>query len=993
MPVSGINSLLLDCVCWDKDRFGKDYLGEFEIPLEDIFANEKTEQPAKWYPLRSKRNSSKKSSIVSGEVQLQFSMYDSSTPGATQQQVIAKFWAIAGIDVESMTPVRTPSGAGLVTAEDEEDDEDDDDDDEEPSDETEDSTKPEVAARRKRRMRIKGLKKRKQHQLYAFSSESDVVGIVFLEISKACDLPPEKNLTRTSFDMDPFVIASLGKKTYRTRVIRHSLNPVYNEKMIFQVLRHEQQYSLAFTVVDRDKLSGNDFIAASALSLKDITDTAPKADPETGLYDLKDPPDISAIPSKSKPRFKIAMSRSSSSQSLSKQSRPPMLTKLSSQSTLQTTDTIPPSPQVQPSSTPIASGLLPGDSVPPLNAVDSDEGNDRGDPDLHTFAVPLKMKNLEKWEDKHKPELTIKAKYVPYPALRQQFWRAMLRQYDTDESGRISKIELTTMLDTLGSTLKESTIDGFFKRFPHVVGSEDTEDLSMDEAVICLEDQLQVRPKQTMGDKMKEYMPDTSKIKSMLPHHANPTETSSSSTSAAATGTSTPVEPLTIQQPASPVEAQSVEQLGAAGEEGEFLNRDDLNDSGEEHVIEIKECPICHQPRLNRRSDTDIITHIATCASQDWRQVNNIVMAGFVTSSQAQRKWYSKVITKISYGGYKLGANSANILVQDRITGQINEERMSIYVRLGIRLLYKGLKSRDMEKKRSMSTYICTYYPSCTCCKAVSIANINTVRKLLKGLSVKQGVKYDDPVSKNEIQKFINFHQLDMSEVLYPVDSFKNFNEFFYRELKPDARPCSAPENNKIIVSPADCRSVVFNTMDQATKIWVKGRDYSMERLLGNAYPDDAKRYVNGALGIFRLAPQDYHRFHIPVDGVMGTPKTIEGEYYTVNPMAIRSALDVYGENVRVVIPIDSVSHGRVMVICVGAMMVGSTVITRKAGENVHRAEELGYFKFGGSTILLLFEPGAMRFDDDLVDNSNGALETLVSCLSFKTPNLLWVLI
>jgi phosphatidylserine decarboxylase len=76
-------------------------------------------------------------------------------------------------------------------------------------------------------------------------------------------------------------------------------------------------------------------------------------------------------------------------------------------------------------------------------------------------------------------------------------------------------------------------------------------------------------------------------------------------------------------------------------------------------------------------------------------------MGGFVTSSQAQRKWYSKVITKLSYGGYKLGANSANILVQDRITGQINEERMSVYVRLGIRLLYKGLKSRDMEKKRS----------------------------------------------------------------------------------------------------------------------------------------------------------------------------------------------------------------------------------------------------------------------------------------------------
>ena len=63
--------------------------------------------------------------------------------------------------------------------------------------------------------------------------------------------------------------------------------------------------------------------------------------------------------------------------------------------------------------------------------------------------------------------------------------------------------------------------------------------------------------------------------------------------------------------------------------------------------------------------------------------------------------------------------------------------------------------------------------------------------------------------------------------------------------------------------------------------------------------------------------------------------------------MAIRSALDVYGENIRYVVPIDSEKHGRVMVICVGAMMVGSTIITRKTGEKVHRAEELGYFKFG----------------------------------------------
>lgn len=505
----------------------------------------------------------------------------------------------------------------------------------------------------------------------------------------------------------------------------------------------------------------------------------------------------------------------------------------------------------------------------------------------------------------------------------------MLKQYDADESGLIDKIELTTMLDTLGSTLHASTIDSFFSRF--MAAHNGDELLTFDEAVICLEDQLQkIEQKEAKGNSGL-FTPGTQ-------------------TPSLASGEQTP---MNKDPSRTSVPVLDTNELGAEGEQGDLLEDDLADETGEEHVIEIRECPICHQPKLNKRSDANIITHIATCASQDWKQVNNIVMSGFVTSSQAQRKWYSKVITKISYGGYKLGANSANILVQDRLTGQINEERMSVYVRLGIRMLYKGLKANNMEKKR--------------------------IRKLLKSLSFKQGRKYDDPASAKEIEGFIAFHQLNMSEVLKPTSEFKNFNEFFYRALKPGARPCSAPEDSRVIVSPADCRSVVFNTIDQAQSIWVKGREFTVERLLGDAYPQDAARYHGGSLGIFRLAPQDYHRFHIPVDGVMDEPKTIEGEYYTVNPMAIRSSLDVYGENVRVICPIDSVSHGRVMVICIGAMMVGSTVITRHKGEQVKRAEELGYFKFGGSTLLLLFEPGQMRYDDDLADNSKSALETLVS--------------
>ncbi|CZR53371.1 related to phosphatidylserine decarboxylase [Phialocephala subalpina] len=958
MPISGVNSLLLDCVCWDKDRFGKDYLGEFDLALEDIFVGDVTEVPPQWFSLKSKRPGGKKSSNVSGEVQLAFTLYDTTALGAPPAVTLEKFRSLAGVvDLDEVgTPTRQLGQLNLNQTESsgeagEVEDEDYLDEDEEPSDETDDPTKPENIEKRRRKIRLRGLRKKKRLNAYEFTGDSEVVGIVFLEIGKITDLPPERNMTRTSFDMDPFVVASLGKKTYRTRVIRHNLNPVFNEKMIFQVLKHELGYSLSFTVIDRDKLTGNDFIASTTVSLKEVTDTAPDANSETGLYSLKEPADPSAFPPQpNRSRFRLPMSRSSSSQSLNKLNRPGMQSKNSSQNI---SSSPPPSgsttPMIAPTSNP--TGLQPGDNIPPPNAVDEADGpNSQGDPDLHAFTIPLKLKNAEKWEEKHSPQLFMKAKYVPYPALRQQFWRSMLRQYDTDESCRISKVELTTMLDTLGSTLKESTIDAFFKRFPNPSSNGETGDLSFDEAVICLEEQLLEKSKpQTMGDRVRGMMPDTAHMRTHIPTQLGGTAPSHSS-STTETGPSSNA--TMVDQSQLGVEAQTVEDLNTPGEEGDFLDRDDLNDKGEEHVVEIRECPICHQPRLNKRSDADIITHIATCASQDWRQVNNIVMAGFVTSSQAQRKWYSKVITKISYGGYKLGANSANILVQDRITGQINEERMSVYVRLGIRLLYKGLKSKDMENKR--------------------------IRKLLRGLSFKQGVKYDDPASKAEIQKFINFHQLDMSEVLLPMEAFKNFNEFFYRALKPDARPCSAPDNPRIIVSPADCRSVVFNRMDEATKIWVKGREFSIERLLGKAYPEDAERYKNGALGIFRLAPQDYHRFHIPVDGIMGTPKTIEGEYYTVNPMAIRSALDVYGENIRVVIPIDSEQHGRVMVICVGAMMVGSTVITRKPGERVGRAEELGYFKFGGSTILVLFEENSMKFDDDLVDNSNGALETLL---------------
>lgn len=76
---------------------------------------------------------------------------------------------------------------------------------------------------------------------------------------------------------------------------------------------------------------------------------------------------------------------------------------------------------------------------------------------------------------------------------------------------------------------------------------------------------------------------------------------------------------------------------------------------------------------------------------------------------------------------------------------------------------------------------------------------------------------------------------------------------------------------------------MAFETISEATKLWIKGREFTVARLLGDTYKDQAERYVGGALVIFRLAPQDYHRFHSPVDGTIGPMTYITGEYYTVN--------------------------------------------------------------------------------------------------------------
>ncbi|KAI9301654.1 phosphatidylserine decarboxylase-domain-containing protein [Cunninghamella echinulata] len=345
----------------------------------------------------------------------------------------------------------------------------------------------------------------------------------------------------------------------------------------------------------------------------------------------------------------------------------------------------------------------------------------------------------------------------------------------------------------------------------------------------------------------------------------------------------------------------------------------------------------------------DILTHVAICSANDWTKVDRFLMGNFITEQYAQRKWFVKLVSKVGYGKYAPGENNANIIVHDRRTGQLIEERMSVYIRLGMRLVYKGMKTGIQSK---------------------------TAKRILTNLTVRQGRKFDLPQSAREIPAFIKFHQLDLSEVLEPLDSFKTFNQFFYRKLVPGARPCESPENPGVVVSPADCRMMAFPTIDQATKIWIKGLDFSLAKLFDDvAY---SLCFEGGSLAVFRLAPQDYHRFHVPVDGIITETKHLEGQYYTVNPMAIRTTLDVYGDNARSIVRMETEQFGKVAIVCIGAMMVGSIILTAEVGKPLKRADELGYFAFGGSTLVVTWEKGAIQFDPDLVENSSKSLETLV---------------
>ncbi|MEZ6122074.1 MAG: phosphatidylserine decarboxylase [Planctomycetaceae bacterium] len=228
------------------------------------------------------------------------------------------------------------------------------------------------------------------------------------------------------------------------------------------------------------------------------------------------------------------------------------------------------------------------------------------------------------------------------------------------------------------------------------------------------------------------------------------------------------------------------------------------------------------------------------------------------------------------------------------------------------------------------------------------------------------GWKMDQPATRAKIAPFISEYELDASEFVREVDEFRNFNEFFFRQLRPEARPVDA--NPESVVFPADGRHLCVPDLSRCDGLFVKGSMFSLRQLL----KDDtlADRYADGSLLLSRLCPVDYHRFHFPAAGVPGTANVINGPLYSVNPIALCRNIRILATNKRSVTELQTDDIGKVLLLEIGATCVGSIRQTYQPGTAVKKGDEKGYFRFGGSSTITIFEPGRIRFDDDLVENS-----------------------
>jgi phosphatidylserine decarboxylase len=210
-----------------------------------------------------------------------------------------------------------------------------------------------------------------------------------------------------------------------------------------------------------------------------------------------------------------------------------------------------------------------------------------------------------------------------------------------------------------------------------------------------------------------------------------------------------------------------------------------------------------------------------------------------------------------------------------------------------------------------------------------------------------------------------------------PPSGYKTFNQFFARHVKPGYRPVAQPHSHNVVVAPADAVFLGQWPICAESTIHVKGLRWTIAELLdGSPY---AHRFANGVFTHSGLRTFDYHRWHAPVEGTVLEARVIKGQAYldvnTVEKDGVVGLTAVEGTGyqfvqMRGLVVLDS-PVGLVACLPVGMAQVSSVVITAEVGRPIRKGEEMGYFQFGGSDFVMLFEASArVEFSCDMEAHS-----------------------
>lgn len=231
------------------------------------------------------------------------------------------------------------------------------------------------------------------------------------------------------------------------------------------------------------------------------------------------------------------------------------------------------------------------------------------------------------------------------------------------------------------------------------------------------------------------------------------------------------------------------------------------------------------------------------------------------------------------------------------------------------------------------------------------------------------GFILDRKISKIMIKPFIKANNINMDDFINT--KYNSFNDFFVRKIKKEKRPIC--KDNNSFIAPCDGKLTCYK-INSKTIFNIKNTLYDTSSLIKD--DDLARKYSNGYALVFRLSPDDYHRYAFIDDGKIIKNYKINGKFHTVNPI-VYDKFEVFKENTRQCTIIDTKNFGQIVQIEVGALLVGKIKNVVTSGI-VKKAQEKGYFMYGGSTIVVLVKKGIIKIDEEILTNSLDGFETYV---------------